>query len=308
MVTAPRPVSRSSPGRSNRSQRRSPRRRRACSLQDDLLPTTSSTRSCRAARSSRSSSARSSRQLAPFGLANPDVTLLAPGCELGELATVGEGKHLRFRVQRDGRDAGGAIAFGQGTQARPLPARGPLRRRVPAAGEPLERHGLAAARRAPCLRRRRAFRRAVRLAAQRSGSPQRRDRASAGDLRRARGGGGRRQASPARVRDVPHAARPSRRCSAPRENSRGAPTDLQAIREINEQAFGRKRRSRPRRHDPCVRPVRPRALPRRGRRRRARRARAAELRSDLEPGGHPSCSLGRSRCFRRTSDAASAAR
>ena len=55
------------------------------------------------------------RQLAPFGLANPDVTLLAPGCELGELATVGDGKHLRFRVQRDGRDAGRAIAFGQGT-------------------------------------------------------------------------------------------------------------------------------------------------------------------------------------------------
>jgi single-stranded-DNA-specific exonuclease len=54
------------------------------------------------------------RRLAPFGLANPDVTLLAPGCELGELATVGDGKHLRFRVQRDGRDAGGAIAFGQG--------------------------------------------------------------------------------------------------------------------------------------------------------------------------------------------------
>ncbi|MDX6370848.1 MAG: single-stranded-DNA-specific exonuclease [Gaiellaceae bacterium] len=56
------------------------------------------------------------RQLAPFGLANPEVTLLAPGCELGELATVGDGKHLRFRVQRDGRDAGGAIAFGQGTK------------------------------------------------------------------------------------------------------------------------------------------------------------------------------------------------
>jgi single-stranded-DNA-specific exonuclease len=56
------------------------------------------------------------RRLAPFGLSNPDVTLLAPGCELGELATVGEGKHLRFRVQRDGRDAGGAIAFGQGTR------------------------------------------------------------------------------------------------------------------------------------------------------------------------------------------------
>ena len=56
------------------------------------------------------------RRLAPFGLGNPDVTLLAPGCELGELATVGDGKHLRFRVQRDGRDSGGAIAFGQGTQ------------------------------------------------------------------------------------------------------------------------------------------------------------------------------------------------
>jgi len=56
------------------------------------------------------------RALAPFGLANPDVTLLAPGCELGELATVGDGKHLRFRVHRDGRDAGGAIAFGQGTK------------------------------------------------------------------------------------------------------------------------------------------------------------------------------------------------
>jgi single-stranded-DNA-specific exonuclease len=56
------------------------------------------------------------RALAPFGLANPDVTLLAPGCELGELATVGDGKHLRFRVLRDGSDAGGAIAFGQGTK------------------------------------------------------------------------------------------------------------------------------------------------------------------------------------------------
>jgi single-stranded-DNA-specific exonuclease len=56
------------------------------------------------------------RRLAPFGLANPDVTLLAPGCELGELTTVGDGKHLRFRIHRDGRDAGGAIAFGHGTQ------------------------------------------------------------------------------------------------------------------------------------------------------------------------------------------------
>jgi single-stranded-DNA-specific exonuclease len=56
------------------------------------------------------------RRLAPFGLGNPDVTLLAPACELDELATVGDGKHLRFRVHRDGRDAGSAIAFGQGTK------------------------------------------------------------------------------------------------------------------------------------------------------------------------------------------------
>ncbi|MGH3104856.1 MAG: single-stranded-DNA-specific exonuclease RecJ [Gaiellaceae bacterium] len=55
-------------------------------------------------------------RLAPFGLGNPSVTLLAPGCELAELATVGEGKHLRFRVRRDGRDAGSAIAFGLGAQ------------------------------------------------------------------------------------------------------------------------------------------------------------------------------------------------
>src|SRR5919204_552249 len=56
------------------------------------------------------------RRLAPFGLGNPEVTLLVPGCELGELATVGDGKHLRFRVRREGSDAGSAIAFGQGGQ------------------------------------------------------------------------------------------------------------------------------------------------------------------------------------------------
>jgi len=56
------------------------------------------------------------RRLAPFGLGNPEVMLLAPSCQLGDLATVGEGKHLRFRVQRDGIDAGSAIAFGQAAQ------------------------------------------------------------------------------------------------------------------------------------------------------------------------------------------------
>jgi single-stranded-DNA-specific exonuclease len=56
------------------------------------------------------------RQLAPFGLGNPSVTLLAPGCELAELATTADGRHLRFRVRRAGADAGSAIAFGAGGQ------------------------------------------------------------------------------------------------------------------------------------------------------------------------------------------------
>ncbi len=55
-------------------------------------------------------------QLAPFGLGNPGVTLLADDCELDRLDTVGEGKHLRFRVRQRGRDAGSAIAFGFGSQ------------------------------------------------------------------------------------------------------------------------------------------------------------------------------------------------
>jgi single-stranded-DNA-specific exonuclease len=53
-------------------------------------------------------------RLAPFGLGNPGVTLLVDGCELADLQTVGDGKHLRFRVRQRGRDAGSAIAFGRG--------------------------------------------------------------------------------------------------------------------------------------------------------------------------------------------------
>jgi single-stranded-DNA-specific exonuclease len=55
-------------------------------------------------------------KLAPYGLGNPAPTLLAPGCTLADLATVGDGKHLRFRIRRDGRDGGSAIAFGQGSR------------------------------------------------------------------------------------------------------------------------------------------------------------------------------------------------
>jgi single-stranded-DNA-specific exonuclease len=60
--------------------------------------------------------ARELDRLAPFGLGNPDVTLLVASCEAIDPATVGDGKHLRFRVRQNGRDAGSAIAFGFGPQ------------------------------------------------------------------------------------------------------------------------------------------------------------------------------------------------
>jgi single-stranded-DNA-specific exonuclease len=55
-------------------------------------------------------------RLAPFGIGNPGVTLLVDGCEITDVGTVGDGKHLRFRVRQRGRDSGSAIAFGQGRQ------------------------------------------------------------------------------------------------------------------------------------------------------------------------------------------------
>jgi len=60
--------------------------------------------------------ARELEQLAPFGLGNPDVTLLVADCEAVGASIVGDGKHLRFRVRQQGRDAGSAIAFGFGGQ------------------------------------------------------------------------------------------------------------------------------------------------------------------------------------------------
>jgi single-stranded-DNA-specific exonuclease len=55
-------------------------------------------------------------RLAPFGLGNPSVTLLLPNAEVGELTTVGDGKHLRFRVRDGARGGGTAIAFNLGAQ------------------------------------------------------------------------------------------------------------------------------------------------------------------------------------------------
>jgi single-stranded-DNA-specific exonuclease len=55
-------------------------------------------------------------RLAPFGIGNPGVTLLVDGCEIADPSTVGDGKHLRFRVRQHGRDSGQAIAFNLGAQ------------------------------------------------------------------------------------------------------------------------------------------------------------------------------------------------
>ncbi|HEY1540006.1 MAG TPA: single-stranded-DNA-specific exonuclease RecJ [Solirubrobacteraceae bacterium] len=49
--------------------------------------------------------------LAPFGIANPSVSLLLPGARFSDARTMGEGKHARFSVQAGGVRAG-AVAFG----------------------------------------------------------------------------------------------------------------------------------------------------------------------------------------------------
>jgi single-stranded-DNA-specific exonuclease len=54
-------------------------------------------------------------RLAPFGLGNPNVNLLAVGCELSQLGAVGDGKHLKLAVTANGARSG-AIAFGQGAR------------------------------------------------------------------------------------------------------------------------------------------------------------------------------------------------
>ena len=82
--------------------------------------------------------------------------LLAPACELADLATVGDGKHLRFRVRRDGATPGGHRVR-SGPAARHVPAGRALGRRLPPGGEPLERDGPAAARRAAHLHSGRRF-------------------------------------------------------------------------------------------------------------------------------------------------------
>ena len=50
-------------------------------------------------------------QLAPFGIANPGVSLLLPAARFGDPRAMGEGKHARFSVEAGGVRAG-AVAFG----------------------------------------------------------------------------------------------------------------------------------------------------------------------------------------------------
>ena len=143
-------------------------------------------------------------RLAPFGLGNPEPTLLVPATEAVAPATVGDGKHLRFRVRQHGRDAGTRDRVRPGHADRPAPRRGPLRRRVQAQGEPLERHGRAAARGAPRLRHAGRLRGAARPS--RRALEERRERVDSGGaphLRRAGAPRGRLAPAPApRVRVV----------------------------------------------------------------------------------------------------------
>ncbi|MFN8223921.1 MAG: single-stranded-DNA-specific exonuclease RecJ [Gaiellales bacterium] len=66
------------------------------------------------------------KRLAPFGLGNPEPVLLAAAVEPVEAGTVGEGKHLRFRVRQNARDGGRAIAFGRGPELGRLQEAGKL--------------------------------------------------------------------------------------------------------------------------------------------------------------------------------------
>ncbi len=86
-------------------------------------------------------------RLAPFGQANPPVSLLVPAAHLADPRPMGEGRHATFTLH-----AGGArsrcVQFGAGAEAA-VRARGAGRRRGPARGQPLERVRRAAARAAP---------------------------------------------------------------------------------------------------------------------------------------------------------------
>ena len=103
---ARRPASRSSPSGSTPSRRRSPRTR-AGACRRRPRPAVRVDAVVHGAELTLDLGEELER-LAPFGLGNPGVTLLAVGCELSELAAVGDGKHLRLAVTREGRGRAGS--------------------------------------------------------------------------------------------------------------------------------------------------------------------------------------------------------
>jgi single-stranded-DNA-specific exonuclease len=54
------------------------------------------------------------KQLAPFGMGNPAVRLLVPSARVGDVRTMGEGKHARFSL-RSGAHRALGVAFGRST-------------------------------------------------------------------------------------------------------------------------------------------------------------------------------------------------
>ena len=86
-------------------------------------------------------------RLAPFGMANPEPSLLVPSALLADPRPMGEGRHVSFTLA-----AGGArsrcVVVRPRQRAAGRPGRAG-RRRGPARGQPLQRRGRAAARPAP---------------------------------------------------------------------------------------------------------------------------------------------------------------
>ena len=140
--------------RSRRRSRRPPPRRRPTLIS---APRTGSTRSSPAP-SCGFALFQELKRLAPYGLGNPGVTLLIDGCELTELTTVGDGRHLKFRVRAPWPRRRLSDLVRPRRPTRPLSPGRPLRRRLPPRGKPLERNGLAAAQRQADRRRRSASR------------------------------------------------------------------------------------------------------------------------------------------------------
>jgi single-stranded-DNA-specific exonuclease len=67
------------------------------------------------------------RALAPFGCANPTVSLLLRGARFADRRPMGEGRHVRFTV-RSGEARARAVAFGTGARLRSATEPRPMRR------------------------------------------------------------------------------------------------------------------------------------------------------------------------------------